>query len=169
MRAVATPESMFAVKLHFPLASRLLVAAALFLLAAALATPALAANSAGVFGEWRTPSGSTIRIEHCGAHVCLQVAALPPDVPSTDIHNPNAALRGRALCGLVIGSGFVLTDGNHASGGTLYDPKTGKTYRGGMTMEGSRLHLRGYIGIPLFGASQTWTRVTAPVKPCGGK
>lgn len=97
------------------------------------------------------------------------MAAPPSNVPATDIHNPTPALRGRAICGLVIGRGFSLTDANHASGGTLYDPRTGKTYRGGMTMEGNRLHLRGYIGIPLFGASQTWTRETAPVKPCSGK
>ncbi len=138
--------------------------AAIFLFATALL-----AQSSGVFGTWRTPSGSVIRVQHCGALICLQVVAPPSNVPTTDIHNPDPSLRGRVICGLMIGSGFALIDANHASGGTLYDPKTGKTYRGGMTVEGSRLHLRGYVGIPLFGASQTWTREAAPVKPCSAK
>jgi len=136
---------------------------------AALVAIGLGAQSTGVLGNWRTPAGSTVRIEHCGTHVCLQIAALPPDIPTTDIHNPDPALRSRAICGLEIGSGFTLTDADHASGGTLYDPKTGKTYRGGMGIEGAVLHLRGYVGIPLFGASQTWTRVMQPVKPCNAR
>lgn len=145
-------------KLPFP-------AAVLFL----FVTAALSAQSTGMFGDWLTPNGSVIHVEHCGDRVCLQAAAPPPNVPTNDIHNPDPALRGRAVCGMVIGKGFALNDADHASGGTLYDPRTGKTYHGGMTLEGTKLHLRGYVGIPLFGASQTWTRFTQPVKPCSEK
>ena len=84
----------------------------------------------------------------------------------TDSHNPNAALRNRPLCGLQIGSGFTPGDANHATGGTLYDPKSGKSYRGNITAENATLHLRGYIGISLFGESQDWTRDDDPVTPC---
>lgn len=91
---------------------------------------------------------------------------LAPGVPTTDIHNPNAALRGRALCGLKIGSSFTLNNANHATNGTLYDPRYGKTYHGTMTADGSRLHLRGYVGIPLFGASEIWIRTPAPNSSC---
>ena len=67
---------------------------------------------------------------------------------------------------LTIGQGFQLTDPTHAEGGTLYDPKTGKTYRGAMKAEGDELDLRGYVGIKLFGESQTWKRVAHPPAPC---
>jgi uncharacterized protein (DUF2147 family) len=127
----------------------------------------LGAQSRGVLGDWKDPTGSVIRIGPCEAQVCLWIVFLSPTAPSTtDIHNPAPGERSRALCGLKIGGGFTLRDPDHAAGGTLYDPKSGKTYRGGMTAEGSKLELRGYVGIPLFGESQTWTRITEPVKAC---
>jgi uncharacterized protein (DUF2147 family) len=139
-----------------------------FVLLAILALAPLQAQT-GVQGDWKDPLGSIIRIDHCGADLCLWVVLVSPSAPSTtDIHNPNPSLRGRAICGMQIGSGFSLNGPDHATGGTLYDPKTGKTYRGGMTAQGSQLNLRGYVGIPLFGESQTWTRFTAVVPPCKG-
>jgi uncharacterized protein (DUF2147 family) len=129
--------------------------------------------NSGVLGDWQDPTGSVIHIERCGAQVCLWLVALSPSAPATtDIHNPDPALRSRALCGLKIGAGFTLRDPGHASGGSLYDPKTGKTYRGTINAvgnaEGTKLELRGYVGIPLFGATQTWATPTAPTKPCAG-
>jgi uncharacterized protein (DUF2147 family) len=144
------------------------MAAGTLLLLAALA---LAAQPAGVMGDWRDPTGSIIRIAPCGAQACLWIVSLSPTAPApTDIHNPQPGERGRALCGLEIGSAFTLRDPDHAAGGTLYDPKTGKTYHGTITAAeaGSKLELRGYVGIPLFGESQTWTRAAATVKPCAG-
>jgi hypothetical protein len=81
------------------------------------------------------------------------------------MHNPDPKLRARPLCGLRIGEGFVAVDPQHARGGHLYDPQNGRTYRGEMTAEGNRLRLRGYIGLPIFGRSETWTRATEP-PPC---
>lgn len=45
--------------------------------------------------------------------------------------------------------------------GKILDPENGKVYRCHLTVidQGRRLHLRGYIGIPLFGRTQTWNRV----------
>ena len=128
---------------------------------------ALHAQSAGVLGNWLDPTGSVIRIDHCGADVCLWIAALGPTAPSDkDIHNPDPAQRNKALCGLKIGSGFSLRDQDHAAGGTLYDPKSGRTYHGMMTAEGAKLDLRGYVGISLFGRSETWTRAAGAVQSC---
>ncbi len=127
----------------------------------------LHAQAATVIGEWQEPTGAVLRVDHCGSKVCIWVVALSrhADAP-TDIHNPIANLRSRALCGLEIGSGFTPRDAAHATDGTLYDPKTGKTYHGMMTADGANLDLRGYIGIPLFGRSQTWTRPPRPAKGC---
>ncbi len=142
---------------------RTVIAAATLL----IAPIALCSQENGVLGNWKDPTGSVIRIGQCGAQVCLWIASLSSSAPSTtDIHNPQPGERKRALCGLQIGSGFTLRDSNHAAGGTLYDPKTGKTYHGAMTAEDAKLQLRGYVGIPLFGESQTWTRTTEPPNAC---
>jgi uncharacterized protein (DUF2147 family) len=135
---------------------------------AMLALAAITASAqSGVLGDWKTKVGSIVRIERCGEKVCLRVMQLSPDVSeTTDIHNPDPAQRSRPLCNLRIGNDFTLSDPDHAAGGTIYDPKNGKTYHGEMTLEGAKLHLRGYVGIPLFGASETWTRLTAPIASC---
>jgi len=135
-----------------------------------LALPvAIVSESVGVLGNWKEPGGSVIRVEPCETGICLWLIAISRTAPAyTDINNPNPDLRRRPLCGLKIGSGFKPRDADHAEGGTLYDPKSGKTYRGQMATAGGKLELRGYIGIPLFGRSETWTRPSEPVKPCVG-
>ena len=76
-----------------------------------------------------------------------------------DVHNPDVKLRGRALWGLEILKGFSFDDGAWEDG-TIYDPKSGKTYSCKMTMNGNdKLNVRGYIGISLIGRTDVWTRV----------
>lgn len=140
----------------------------LFLAALLLVTGPLMAQPAGLIGDWREPSGSVIRIEQCGRDLCLRIVMLSSAAPSrADDKNPDASLRWRPLCGLVIGTQFQASDSQHASGGHLYDPKSGNTYRGGMTLEGDTLRLRGYIGLPLFGRTEIWRRSRAPFASCG--
>ncbi len=45
--------------------------------------------------------------------------------------------------------------------GRIMDPKIGSIYRAKITLasDGKRLFVRGYIGIPLLGRTQTWYRV----------
>lgn len=49
------------------------------------------------------------------------------------------------------------------NGGKILDPKNGKTYKSTiqLTNKNQRLNVRGYIGLPLFGRSQIWNRVTS--------
>jgi uncharacterized protein (DUF2147 family) len=46
-------------------------------------------------------------------------------------------------------------------GGTILDPETGKVYSASMHLspDGTKLTVRGYIGLSIFGRSQTWNRV----------
>jgi uncharacterized protein (DUF2147 family) len=127
----------------------------------------LHAETPTVQGYWREPLGAVLRIARCEDKLCIQIVAFSPgNHPHVDEHNPNASLRGRSLCGLRIGSGFLETDPRHARGGHLYDPRTGRTYSGSMTAEGDRLNLRGYFGIKLLGRTETWTRTGLSARPC---
>jgi len=121
----------------------------------------------GVFGDWETPKHAVVRVEACGAEVCLRVVKLAPDAPAkVDVNNPEAGLRGRALCGLVVGTGFREGGDGRLSGGRLYDPTSGRTYAGVIAVDGDVLRLRGYVGVPLLGRSETWQRVGAVSGGC---
>ena len=134
----------------------------LFLLLAAAAH-----GETGVLGTWKNPTGSTIQVYLCGPNVCAKVIAISSKAPShIDSENPSPALRKRPICGLQIGRNFRLTAPDHAEGGRLYDPESGNTYSGSMTSEGDLLKLRGYIGIALFGRTETWTRAQSGIAPC---
>lgn len=44
--------------------------------------------------------------------------------------------------------------------GTILDPKTGKIYQCNLqALRNDKLNVRGYIGLPLFGRTQTWIKV----------
>ncbi len=57
-------------------------------------------------------------------------------------------------------TGFRYAGEDRWTGGEIYDPNSGNTYKGTMRLiDRNTLKLRGYIGISLFGRSDTWTRV----------
>jgi uncharacterized protein (DUF2147 family) len=51
-------------------------------------------------------------------------------------------------------------EGDRYGGGQILDAKEGKTYRCRMRLldGGRKLEVRGYIGVSMFGRSQTWLR-----------
>jgi len=80
--------------------------------------------------------------------------------PKTDINNPKAAKRSEPLIGLFVLRGFKKKSNSKYDGGTIYDPKSGKTYDCTITVVNEHeLSMRGYVGISLIGKSTTWTRV----------
>ena len=79
-----------------------------------------------------------------------------------DRENPDHAKRTTPIIGLRIVQGFHFDD-DEWSGGTIYDPNNGKTYKCRMWFDGETLRVRGYIGISLLGRSESWTRVAEPV------
>lgn len=50
-------------------------------------------------------------------------------------------------------------DGEEFTGGTITDPKTGKSYKCTITRDGEKLNVRGYVGFSLIGRTQTWQKV----------
>jgi uncharacterized protein (DUF2147 family) len=76
-----------------------------------------------------------------------------------DDRNPDPALRTRPLNGAVILQGFRYVGNAKWTGGTIYDPDSGKTYQCTMELKGpDTLSVHGYIGVPLLGRSVLWTR-----------
>ena len=149
-----------------PILQRPLALASVLLLALFLCPATLKAQTSPFLGDWRVPSGSIVRIDSCSSDFCLRIVVVSPTAPKTDINNPNATLRGKSLCNLEIGSHFHASDATHATGGTIYDPRSGNTYRGSMVVEGDTMRLRGYVGFSLFGRTEIWHRVHANYASC---
>jgi uncharacterized protein (DUF2147 family) len=127
-----------------------------------LSATSFAASPASILGDWKTNTGSIVRIRPCDSAVCLTIVKLSPTSPeTTDQKNPAPRLRNRPLCNLVIGNNFAQPDSTQLINGKLYVPKSGHTYEGTITAAGDALHLHGYIGISLFGRTETWHRVPA--------
>ncbi len=79
--------------------------------------------------------------------------------PKVDNKNPEKALQNRPLQDLVILRDFEYDEDNVWTDGRIYDPKSGKDYKCKMTLtKDKKLDVRGYIGISLFGRTETWTR-----------
>ena len=81
--------------------------------------------------------------------------------PKRDIHNPDPEHQQDPIVGLKLLKGFTHdSESKTWSGGTIYDPESGKTYKCTIKLgENGELSVRGYIGIPSFGRTTTWTRV----------
>jgi len=109
----------------------------------------------------RDPDGVGAGVEYCGEIVWLAEPLNAEGEPVTDANNPEPALRDRPVLGLVILYGFVAPEeGEPWEGGRIYNPEDGETYRAVMTVRdgGRRLGVRGYVGLPLLGQTQVWTR-----------
>lgn len=85
-----------------------------------------------------------------------------------DRENPDKKKRKNPIIGLNILEGFTFdADESNWSGGTIYDPEKGKSYKCEIKIEsdpkwwdGKKLYVRGYIGIPTLGRTTYWHRVS---------
>lgn len=150
---------------------RRLFMAALF---AAIA-PVTSAQAQSVMGTWLTASGvAQVKIEPCanpasGALCGFIVGLINPKGPdgvvvapdvATDYRNENPALRSRKVLGMPLIWGFKKTsDPNAFESGQIYNGENGKTYSANISLQpDGTLRLRGYVGSPMFGETQIWTR-----------
>src|SRR5690606_38156965 len=135
------------------------------LLAAGLlaALPVLAADAKEglVTGVWLTEAGEQggrahVRIERAGGGLAGTIVHLEePDFeaghpragqPKVDLENPDPKLRERPILGLQILRGFTYEGDGKWTGGTVYDPANGKTYKAQITVvDENTLAPRGYI------------------------
>jgi len=76
-----------------------------------------------------------------------------------DTNNPDAAKRNLTLRGQLILHDLKYDGDGQWSGGTIYDPKSGSTYKCKLELRADgTLKVRGYIGFSLIGKTQIWTR-----------
>ncbi|RZL37773.1 MAG: DUF2147 domain-containing protein [Pedobacter sp.] len=135
----------------------------LFLLVA-LTTTVFAQKKDDILGKWVNSSGEgQIEVFKKGEKYYGKLVWIKEPnengKPKTDEKNPNASLRTKPIVGLEIVKDFEFEDGKYVDG-KVYDPKTGKTYSGNMTLVGqNQLNMRGYIGISLIGRTESWKRV----------
>jgi uncharacterized protein (DUF2147 family) len=112
-----------------------------------------------VLGTWLVvKEDAKVTIYKCDDKFCGKITWLktPEDL---DTKNPNPAKRSNKILGMNILWGFSFNQGQWV-GGRIYDPDSGKTYRCKMWLKSDdKLNLKGYVGIPLFGRSEIWTRV----------
>ncbi|MGH8750830.1 MAG: DUF2147 domain-containing protein [Burkholderiales bacterium] len=130
---------------------------------------ALSANAtAQLTGLWKIVNESSggfsalLRFSENNGKYEGRLEALFPD-PGDD-PNPRCTRcedyrKDQPLTGMIILWGFKKQDQGYTTGRVL-DPDTGNIYRCNITLsaDGKKLKVRGYLGIPLFGSTQTWLR-----------
>ncbi|WP_338422311.1 DUF2147 domain-containing protein [Acetobacter musti] len=114
-------------------------------------------SSGPEFGDWLSEKHDGVfRIARCGNMLCgtlvgLQYGPTEP-VPT--------AKDGRSECGLVMLTNFSpMADTPGRWAGRILDPDSGNVYHAQIwSPTPDVLKLRGYIMVPIFGETQTWTR-----------
>lgn len=141
-----------------------------------LAASTASAQQGSVMGTWLTASGvAQVKIGPCpdaaSGPICGFIiglinpkgpdgAVVAPDV-ATDFRNADPALRSRKVIGMPLIWGFKKTsDPNAFENGQIYNGENGKIYNANISLQpDGKLRLRGYVGAPMFGETQVWTRV----------
>jgi len=143
----------------------------LVVLSLAVIAPSMGAQQQAALGRWLSESGKgVVEIYPCADKLCGKLVWLADPIrdgaTAVDRNNKDAAQKQRPLCGLMMLGDFRQLEANRWGDGWIYSPENGKTYRANMTLDGELLKLRGYIGIPLLGETQTWTRADPKLKGC---
>lgn len=119
-------------------------------------------------GLWKTIDDKTgkvkslVRIQESGGEFQGKIEKLFRDVDQDQ--NPKCdkcegSNKDQPLIGLTILFN-IKKDGDEYSGGKILDPANGKLYSSKLKLIDSnkKLEVRGYVGMPMFGRTQTWLR-----------
>ncbi len=140
--------------------------ALILLILTSLMTSSFAQNKDMLMGKWLTAGGDAhVQVYQKDGKFSGRIIWLkePNDVNGKlklDDNNPDLSLSRRALIGIELLTGFTYADEGVWEGGTIYDPKTGKTYSCKISlMNKDKINVRGYVGISLLGRTEIWSRV----------
>jgi uncharacterized protein (DUF2147 family) len=132
-----------------------------------LASGGISAQSDGVTGYWLTQDGdSQVEIYRTGNKFSGKIVWLKEPLEADgqvkrDKNNPDNSLKTRTTLGLELLNDFTYNDSKKEwEKGTIYDPKSGKTYSCYMWLDGNNtLKLKGFVmGMRFLGREATWTR-----------
>jgi len=141
---------------------------AIGLLLASAAGLAFAQGATSPVGVWKTIDDETgkekslVRItEQNGALVGKIEKLLNPAEPNPKCDKCTDERKDQPVVGLTIIRNVKKSDEGQWEGGDILDPNNGKVYKVRLRPEdgGKKLTVRGYIGMPMLGRSQTWVRV----------
>jgi uncharacterized protein (DUF2147 family) len=153
-------------------------------LAAPAATPAPqpAAPASPIEGVWLDSSNSQITVVPCDGGYCGNISKIvvPPALYAahkkeidamgtagfTDVKNKDPSLRNRPILGLTILT-LHATDKPEVFDGTIYDPDSGDTFSGSLTLlSNDKMRLEGCLNVPganllknLLCRDRDWTRI----------
>lgn len=115
-----------------------------------------------IIGRWMTKDHDGVfEISHCGQEVCGHLVGLRYE---TEMPRDK---RGEVECNLPMLNGFKPdTDTPGHWNGRVTDPDTGHVYHAKLWVSQSGdLKLRGFVAVPLFGETETWSRYTGSIGP----
>jgi len=139
-------------------------------LALALAAAAASAQATSPVGVWKTIDDTTkkekslVRIVESGGVYSGRVEKIvDPDAPKDAVcKDCTDDRKDKPIVGMTIIKNMKQSTDDKAvyEGGEILDPKDGKVYKSKMKLVegGSKLDVRGYVGVSLFGKTQTWIR-----------
>jgi uncharacterized protein (DUF2147 family) len=143
------------------------LAVACLLAGAALTAAAQATSPAGL---WRTIDDSSKKdkslvriVEANGVYSGKVEKIVDPDSPKDAVcKDCSDERKDKPVVGMTIVRNVKASadDKNVFEGGDILDPNNGKVYRVKLKLidNGSKLDVRGYIGTPMLGRTQTWIR-----------
>jgi uncharacterized protein (DUF2147 family) len=135
------------------------------------ATTLALAQSMSPAGLWKTVDDNTkkekslVRIVQTGGVYTGKVEKIiDPDAPKDAVcKDCSDERKDQPILGMTIVRNMKQSADDKAvfEGGDVLDPDNGKVYKAKLKVvdNGSKLDVRGYIGMPMFGRTQTWIRV----------
>jgi len=135
------------------------------------ATTLALAQSMSPAGLWKTVDDNTKKekslvriVETGGVYTGKVEKIIDPDAPKDAVcKDCSDERKDKPILGMTIVRNMKQSDGDKAvfEGGDVLDPDNGKVYKAKLKVvdNGSKLDVRGYIGVPMFGRTQTWIRV----------
>jgi uncharacterized protein (DUF2147 family) len=138
----------------------------LFLIASLISIVAHSQNNADdIIGTWLTggKEPAKIQIYKSGEKFYGKIIWLKNPTENgkqrMDGNNPDKTKQSNPIIGLVMLTGFKFDGDDEWKGGDIYDPESGKKYSSYMYLKDKNtLKVRGYVGLSLFGRTETWTR-----------
>jgi len=138
----------------------------------ALMSPTLFAQTTQgepIVGNWKTIDDKTnqpksiIRIELVDQKLqgtVVKIFTAPGDRPDPVCEQCKDHRKDKPVIGMTIMSGLKKTSSTVWEGGEILDPNNGSIYQVklNLDLEAKLLNVRGYIGVPMIGRTQTWIR-----------